>query len=138
MSDAELPLRRGVAAVIVQVEKLLVIRRALTVEAPGAFCFPGGAIEAGESEEEALVREIREELGAIVRPLRRVWTCRTPWRVDLAWWRAELAEGAMLAPNVAEVDSIHWHTPAELRRLAGLLESNLRFLDALETGEAAL
>jgi 8-oxo-dGTP diphosphatase len=138
MRDAEETVRRGVVAVILQEDKLLVIRRALAVVAPGAFCFPGGAMEAGESEAEALVREIDEELGTTIRPLRRMWTSRTSWRVDLAWWRAELVPAAELCPNPAEVESIHWHAPADLRRLAGLLESNLAFLDALERGDAVL
>jgi 8-oxo-dGTP pyrophosphatase MutT (NUDIX family) len=138
MSESQKPLRRGVAAVIVRERRFLVIRRALTVEAPGAFCFPGGAIEPGESEEEALVRELREELGAAVLPLRRIWTSRTSWGVELAWWRAELADGASIVANAAEVASFHWHDPGELAAVPGLLESNHRFLEAFARGEIVL
>ena len=45
--------RRGVVAVIVRDQRLLVIRRASGVAAPGMYCFPGGGIEPGEIEEEA-------------------------------------------------------------------------------------
>lgn len=137
--DSQQPIvRRGAVAVIERQGRLLVIRRAAGVVAPGAYCFPGGGIEPAESETEALVRELREELGVMVRPRRRIWECVTPWRVALAWWQAELAADAPLTPNPAEVASIHWHTPRELAACEGLLESNRRFLAALAAGEIAL
>lgn len=36
------------------------------------FEFPGGKIEAGESQQEALIREIREELSLDIRPVRHL------------------------------------------------------------------
>ena len=130
--------RRGVVAVIVREGRFLVIRRSLTVEAPGAYCFPGGAIEPGESEEQALVREIQEELGVAVLPLRRLWVSQTSWQVDLAWWLAEYPLDAVLQLNPAEVALAAWHTPDELAALEGVLESNLAFLAALARGDALL
>lgn len=130
--------RRGAVAVIEREGRLLVIRRSRYVVAPRALCFPGGGIMAHESEQEALVREIREELGVEVRPIRRIWESVTPWRVALAWWLAELDRAAALVPDPAEVESIHWYTPAEMAPLADLLESNRHFLDALGRGEIDL
>lgn len=123
------PGRRGVVGVVLRGPKMLVIRRARSVVAPLVYCFPGGGIEEGESEEVALIREFREEIAAEVRPLRRIWHCITPWKVDLAWWTAELAEGATLAPNPREVESIHWLTPEEMLAMPDLLESNREFLE---------
>ena len=120
---------------IVSGGRFLVIRRSQFVVAPGTYCFPGGAIEAGESEEAALVREIEEELRMQVRPLRRIWRSVTPWGVDLAWWLADLAAGATPTPNLEEVESVHWLTPEEMVRLPGLLESNREFLRAWADGE---
>jgi 8-oxo-dGTP pyrophosphatase MutT (NUDIX family) len=122
-------------AVIVRERHFLVIRRSRHVVAPLAYCFPGGAVEPGESEEDALVREIREELGTTIRPLRRLWESITPWGVPLAWWLGELDADAAIAPDPAEVDSVGWYTPEEMRGLPGLLASNLAFLDALALGE---
>ncbi len=122
------PARRGAVAVIVRGQRLLVIRRAASVVAPGKYCFPGGGIEDAESEEQALVRELREELGVTVRPVRRLWQSVTPWRVALAWWLAELDDGAELFPNPDEVASVHWLSMDEMESLEGLLESNLEFL----------
>lgn len=132
------PVRRGVVAVIRDGEKLLVIRRSQWVVAPGAFCFPGGGIEPGETEQQALVRELREELNAEAVPVRRVWNSCTPWGVELSWWFARLAPGATLRPAPAEVESCHWHTPAEIAELPGLLRSNHDFLAALARGEIAI
>ena len=139
MSDLpETLVRRGAVAVVARDGKLLVIRRSQHVVAPGAFCFPGGGIEAGESEAQALVREIREELNAEVRPLRRLWRSVTPWRVELFWWHAEFVAGHTPSPNPLEVESLHWHTPQEMAMLEGLLESNQQFLQALARGEVRL
>ena len=51
-----------VAAVIVKDNKFLITRRAPKLKLEGMWEFPGGKIDAGETPEEALVREIKEEL----------------------------------------------------------------------------
>lgn len=130
--------RRGAVGVIWREDKLLVIRRALTIRAPGKFCFPGGGIEPGESEEAAVVRELQEEVGANVRPIRCVWQNTTYWGVDLAWWLAELPPDAVLQANPNEVESIHWLTPAEMLELPQLLESNREFLKVAARGEITI
>jgi 8-oxo-dGTP diphosphatase len=132
------PARRGVVAVVARDERFLVIRRAAEVLAPRAFCFPGGGIEGNESEAEALVREFREELNAAIRPLRCIWRCTTRWNVALSWWLGTLDDAAVLVPNPAEVESVHWFSSGEMRAQTALLESNLRFLDALAADEIRL
>jgi 8-oxo-dGTP diphosphatase len=128
------PGRRGAVGIAVRDGRMLVIRRARSVVAPLVYCFPGGGIEAGESEEEALVREFQEEVGVEFLPLRRLWQCVTPWKVELAWWLGELAPGAVPVANPAEVESIHWLTPEEMAALPDLLESNRAFLELLARG----
>ncbi len=83
----------------------------------------------GETEPDALCREMQEELGCDVTPVRRIWRSRTAWQVDLAWWLAELDEGVELRPNSAEVESYQWLTVTELQELPQLLSSNREFLD---------
>lgn len=50
------------AALIIMDEKVLIARRAQGEKHPGGWEFPGGKIEAGESPEECLAREIFEEM----------------------------------------------------------------------------
>ncbi len=131
-------LRYGAVAVIVRQGRLLVIRRSQHVIAPGYHCFPGGGIEPGESETQALMRELREELNCDVRPVKRLGETVSHWRVHLAWWHAELAEDAELVPNPQEVESMHWLTPEEIVGLPNLLDSNREFVDSLLRGELPL
>jgi 8-oxo-dGTP diphosphatase len=130
--------RRGVVAVVIRQGRLLVIRRSQGCVAPGAICFPGGGIEPGESESEALVREIGEELGSAVLPIRRLWRSVTPWNVDLSWWLAEIEAASSLVANPAEVESVHWLAPNELLQHPELLSSNRAFLEAVLRGEIEL
>ena len=130
--------RRGAVAVVVRDHRMLVIRRARGVVAPLVYCFPGGGIEGDESEEDALVREFREEVGVTLRPLRRLWECVTDWNVHLAWWLGEIDGDAVPVANPLEVESIHWLTLEEMGRMPDLLSSNRRFLDLVNGGEIAL
>ena len=56
---------RGAAAVIRDGEKIFAVQRGYG-EFRGGWEFPGGKIEAGETSQQALVREITEELSATI------------------------------------------------------------------------
>jgi 8-oxo-dGTP diphosphatase len=56
------------AALIDTAGQTLVQKRAANRSMAGLWEFPGGKIEAGERPEDALVRELREELGITVQP----------------------------------------------------------------------
>lgn len=50
-----------VAAIIIKDGKILLLRRVR--DGKEYFVFPGGALEKGETQEEAIIREVKEELG---------------------------------------------------------------------------
>ena len=128
--------KRGVVGVIVRGDQFLVIRRSQHVRAPGMYCFPGGTIEADEAEEQAIVRELLEELSVVVRPARRLWESTTAWNVHLAWWLLELDAAAVIEPNPLEVESWEWRTPEEMLTLP-LLASNVEFLAFWQQNQAS-
>lgn len=118
----------GVVVVVRRADRFLLIRRAEGVRAGGAWCFVGGAVEAGESQAQAVEREFREEVGGAVRPIRKVWEYESSdGRLRLHWWLAEL-DAEPLVPNPAEVQELRWCSMSEIERLPELLESNRRFL----------
>jgi 8-oxo-dGTP diphosphatase len=127
--------KRGVVGVIFRGPRLLIIKRSLTVTAPGKLCLPGGTIEEGESEPQTLVREMREELEIDVEPVRLCWRSVTPWGTTLAWWLASLDDAITPVPNPAEVAEFHWLLPHEIRTLKGVLPSLPAFVDAIDRGE---
>jgi 8-oxo-dGTP diphosphatase len=55
-----------VGAAIVRDGRVLAARRTFPAEAAGRWEFPGGKVEAGETPESALVREVAEELGCTI------------------------------------------------------------------------
>lgn len=130
--------KRGVVGVIFRQQRLLIIRRSMTVAAPGKLCLPGGGIEVGESESEALVREMQEELAIDVDPVRLCWRSVTPWGTNLAWWLACLDHQVAPVANPEEVAEVHWMTRDEIRGAEGMLPSLPTFVDALERGEVDL
>lgn len=130
--------KRGVVAVAQRGGLFLAIRRGHSVRAGGRVCFPGGHIEPGEEEHEALVRECREELAAAVQPGACVWRSVTSWGTSLAWWTVQLMDDAELVPHPVEVDEILWMTAEALLAVPDLLEGNREFLEAVIRGELRL
>lgn len=138
-SPPQRPQRCGVVAVIQRVDdgqtRFLVIRRSEIVSAPGAFCFPGGGVDPGETEEVALPRELQEEVNIqSPRLIKRIWNSHSRRGVALAWWIVEIDDDETLTPDPAEVAEIHWWTIEEMRASGNLLDSNEEFLQHWEAG----
>ena len=131
--------RRGAIGVIVDTYgRLLVIKRSQSVRAPGRLCFPGGGIEAGESEEEAVKRELYEELNVRIEPVRRLWESETRSGVLLKWWLVELHKDQEPKPNPDEVAECYWLSTDTIMRHGDTLQTNREFLVALGNGAFTL
>lgn len=127
--------RCGAIGVIRNVEgRYLVIERSSTVRAPGRYCFPGGGIEPGETEGEAVVRELREELQIDVLPIRRWWQSYTPSGVQLFWWLVDASTAGEPTANPIEVARWFWMSAAEIIRHPMTLKTNREFLAAVKGG----
>jgi 8-oxo-dGTP pyrophosphatase MutT (NUDIX family) len=130
--------RRGVIAITRQEDRFLAIRRGPSVAAGGTICFPGGHIEPGETEDEAVVRECREELAAVVEARDCVWRSVSPWGTELAWWTVRLVDDRELIPHPVEVAEIFWLSIEEMLADKTLLEGNRPFLEAVRDGRLAV
>lgn len=119
-----------VAAAIVggQPAQLLAAQRAYPADLAGRWELPGGKVDDGEDELTALVRECREELGVVVRPLGRVGA-DVP-TVDGAatlrvWWAAIERE-----PQAREHAQLRWLAQHELGDVTWL-DADLPVIDAI-------
>lgn len=67
MVKEKIPLKIVVAGILRNVQReILITERPLGKFMEGYWEFPGGKVEEGESPEEALIREIKEELGLLL------------------------------------------------------------------------
>lgn len=128
----------AVVAVVLREERFLTIKRSRFVKAPGKVCFCGGGVEPGEAQDDAIVREMKEELGVDVVPIAHVFVGTTPSGVELNFWQVEISEGQDITPNPQEVVSFTWHSANEMRQHPDLLTSAIEFLDAWETNDISL
>jgi 8-oxo-dGTP diphosphatase len=124
-----------VAAAILDRGRLLAAQRRTPEELAGQWELPGGKVESGETELEALVRECREELGVLVRPGRAVggdW----PLVGGLAASHVLRVRTADVVHGVPRIGTAHaalrWVTPAEWHALPWL-ESDRAVLEELRS-----
>jgi 8-oxo-dGTP diphosphatase/(d)CTP diphosphatase len=107
----------AVVGVIRREGRVLVIQRGPDVRMTGYWSPPTGRIEAGESQAQAVIRGMREELGLEVRPLAKVWESRTDdGRFLLQWWLLE-ENGAEITLNLGEVSQAVWVNTQEFLKL---------------------
>ena len=123
---------RVVAAVVARGDRLLVCRRPPHKRHGGLWEFPGGKLDAGESDADAVRRELREELGVEARAVGEAQVAigdpGSPFVI--AFVPATIAG----EPVCHEHTALAWGTPAELAAMA-LAPSDRRYVAWVLDGE---
>lgn len=123
--------REAVVAVLLRDGLILVVRRGPAVVHPGYWQPLSGKVEPGETQQEALVREVREEVGLTVTPGAKVWECPTADGVfRLNWWTAATITGEV-TPDPREVSEARWVTAAGFLELTPVFEGDREFFETV-------
>lgn len=120
-------MKDAVAVVLEKNGKFLLIKRAKKGEAENYWCPITGAVEPGETQAQAVIREAEEEMGLDVKPLKKIWQCYTEDKQYLIhWWSAEQLN-ATITPDPAEVKEYCWVTFTEMQQLDKMFKADLFF-----------
>ncbi len=96
--------------------------------------FPGGKVEAGETDEAALARECQEELAVDLAVGRRLWSTTHAYDdlvVQLELFAADIRQGE---PQALGAQAIRFCTPVEMQALP-FCEADLPLLGSLVSGD---
>jgi (d)CTP diphosphatase len=102
-----------VAAIIEKDNKILLAQRPAHADQPGMWEFAGGKVEAGETQPEALVRELHEELGIHAQPGEYVASHQrevSQRLINLHAWHVPAFSGALTAHYHS---ALVWCTPED-------------------------
>jgi len=87
--------RIRVRAIIIHEDNLLTMYRER--EGNMFYTFPGGGLEGNESEEDCVVREVYEEFGIVVKPVKKVYTYQNKHNIEYfylsEWISGEFGSG---------------------------------------------
>ena len=119
-----------VAAIIRQGERIFATQRGYGDYKDG-WEFPGGKIEPGETPEQALAREIREELAMDIKVERHVVDVSYDYpkfHLEMGCFLCRIAEGT---PHLLEHEAARWLEPADIDSV-GWLPADVIVVDALK------
>ncbi|HUK16840.1 MAG TPA: (deoxy)nucleoside triphosphate pyrophosphohydrolase [Bryobacteraceae bacterium] len=123
-----------VAAILEREGRILICRRRPEQSHSLQWEFPGGKVEAGETPEQALARELQEELGIagaegeLIASYEYAYPGKAPIR--LFFFRVHSYSGE---PRNLIFHAMHWEAPGELAKF-DFVEGDREFIDSLATG----
>ncbi|MFF0629780.1 NUDIX hydrolase [Streptomyces sp. NPDC004296] len=132
MTEATMPDRPIAAAVIVRGGRVLLVRRAVE-EGDLRWQFPAGKVEAGESPEQAAVRETEEETGLTVEAVKTLGDRVHPNTGRLMHYVAcSPISGEAHVADEEELAEVAWVAHGEIPKYVpyGLFEPVQEYLDA--------
>ncbi len=129
-----------VAALILRDSRILVCQRRRDDTHSLQWEFPGGKVEPGETGEEALARELREELAVEATIGQEIYRTRHRYKdsqqeLELIFFRASIDPSAELQNLVFE--GFEWAKPSELPQY-NFLRADTEFVTLIATGAVAL
>jgi 8-oxo-dGTP diphosphatase len=99
--------KKIVIGVVVNGEKVLIVRRKQK-EGDLFWQFPGGAVEDGETDEQAVIRELREETGVRCKIIKCIGSRIHPsTHREMSYWVCEFVEGDILVSD-EDLDAAVW------------------------------
>ena len=110
--------------------RILIAERPAGKHMAGRWEFPGGKVSPGESEADALVRELKEELGVNVTDCCHLMRLKHSYEdrdVELSLWVVESFRGE---PQSLDGQRLKWVRPERLMD-EDILEADLPFVEAL-------
>lgn len=133
LEDTQLkPRLRVVAAAMFDARgRVLIAQRPEDKHMAGWWEFPGGKVANGESDGDALVRELREELGVEARPDEHLMTLVHEYpdrHVELVLWRATIIRGE---PRGLDGQGLKWVACGALGE-ERILEADRPFIEKLQ------
>lgn len=106
-----------VGAVVIRTGTVLAAQRSQAMSLPGLWEFPGGKIESRESPQEALAREIEEELLCKVLVGERVEATTYEYEFGIVMLTTFYATILRGEPHVTEHADLRWIPMADLHKL---------------------
>ncbi|MBE9047134.1 8-oxo-dGTP diphosphatase MutT [Pleurocapsales cyanobacterium LEGE 10410] len=121
----------GVAVINNRQGKILIDRRRNEGEMAGLWEFPGGKIEAGETIEECIKREIKEELGIEIVVGDRLTTITHAYKTFNITLYVHDCQHLSGEPQPLECEEIHWVVPSEMNRYQ-FPQANIQIINLLQ------
>lgn len=106
-----------VGAVLTRGQTVLAARRSATMSLPGLWEFPGGKIEVNESPEQALLRELEEELLCAAEIGEHIETTEHEYDFGIVILTTYYCSLTGSEPQLTEHSEIRWVPTAELDQL---------------------